>query len=276
MSHAAQGNPVRVSLLGVPTDANSSFRRGPAKGPSKIREILRSDVGNSATESGRELGIEIDFTDAGDVEIREDAGDAARIVSAISDIVRGGAVPLAIGGDHSITWPIVEALAAAHGPVQILHFDAHPDLYDDFEGNPRSHASPFARILERGLATRLVQVGIRTLNRHQRDQARRFGVEVISMRDFDARSVPVLEGPLYASVDLDGFDPAYAPGVSHHEPGGLSTRQVLDVLHAQSGRLAGADVVELNPEYDVHDVTAALAAKMVKELAGLAAASGSR
>lgn len=280
MGSVASSTRVRVALLGVPTDVNSSFRRGPAGAPSRIREVLRSDVGNTATESGAELGAEIELVDEGDVEIREDATDGERIsgrVAALlsaSETPRHGAiptVPLVLGGDHSITYPVVRALAALHGPLQILHIDAHSDLYDDFEGNPHSHASPFARIMEQGLASRLVQVGIRTLNRHQREQAQRFGVEIIPMREFATHLVPVLSGPLYVSVDLDGLDPAFAPGVSHQEPGGLTTRQLLDVLQTQRGPMVGADIVELNPALDLQGITAALAAKLVKELASLAA-----
>jgi arginase family enzyme len=165
--------------------------------------------------------------------------------------------------------PVIEALADRQGPVDILHFDAHPDLYDDFEGNPRSHASPFARIMERGLARRLVQVGIRTLNRHCRDQAERFGVEVVEMRCFAPEAVPQPEGPLYISLDMDGFDPAFAPGVSHHEPGGLSVRDVLAVLDRVRAPVVGADIVEYNPSRDLNGVTAVLAAKLVKEVAAL-------
>jgi arginase len=159
--------------------------------------------------------------------------------------------------------------------VNILHFDAHPDLYDDFEGNPHSHASPFARIMERGLARRLVQVGIRTLNHHCRAQAERFGVEVIEMRRFAPERVPIPDGPLWISVDMDGFDPAFAPGVSHHEPGGLSVRDVLAVLERVKRPIAGADIVELNPSRDVNGVTAVLAAKLVRELASLTLGSDS-
>jgi arginase family enzyme len=124
--------------------------------------------------------------------------------------------------------------------------------------------------MERGLARRLVQVGIRTLNRHCREQAERFGVEIVEMRSFDPDRVPIPKGPLYVSVDLDGFDPAFAPGVSHHEPGGLSVRDVLAVLARIEEPIVGADVVELNPARDVNGVTAVLAAKLVKELASLA------
>ena len=164
---------------------------------------------------------------------------------------------------------MVAAIAAHHGPVTILHFDAHPDLYFDFEGNPRSHASPFARIMEAGHAARLVQVGIRTLNRHCREQADRFGVEIIPMAGFNLDKVPVLEGPLYISIDLDGIDPSEAPGVAHPEPGGLTVREVLVVLAKQTASIVGADIVELNPNRDIGGVTAILAAKLVRELAAL-------
>jgi agmatinase len=223
-------------------------------------------------ENGLELGIDIPLDDQGDLELREGEEDFARIRDATASAARSGAVPLLLGGDHFVSYPAVAGVAAVHGPLDVLHFDAHPDLYDDFEGDPHSHASPFARIMEQGLARRLVQVGIRTLNRHCREQAERFGVEILEMRDFAPDRVPIPTGPLYISIDLDGFDPAYAPGVSHHEPGGLSVRDVLAVLRRVPGPLIGADIVEYNPKRDVNGVTAVLAAKLVKELAALAAA----
>src|SRR5262249_7894003 len=146
---------------------------------------------------------------------------------------------------------------------------AHPDLYDELDGDRRSHASPFARIMEAGLASSLTQVGIRTLNKHQREQAQRFNVTQIEMKDVPAWR-PRFESGLYISIDLDGFDPAYAPGVSHHEPGGLTVRDVMNVLLSLDVALIGADVVELNPDRDINGVTAVLAAKLVKELAALA------
>jgi agmatinase len=255
-----------VHLLGLPTDRHSSFLRGPAKAPAAIRAALFSDSSNLAAENGLELGADVTWTDDGDVALQERDGDDELIEAAIRTASQGGACPISLGGDHSVTYPIVRALAHERGPVQILHFDAHPDLYDSFGGNRRSHASPFARIMEERLASRLVQVGIRTLNAHQREQARRFGVEIMEMRAFEVRRVPVLAGPFYVSIDLDGLDPAYAPGVSHHEPGGLSVRDVLAVLDGQRAPLAGADVVELNPDRDIHGMTAMVAAKLVKEL----------
>jgi agmatinase len=258
-----------LRLIGAPTDRHSSFLRGPALAPPLIRAALRSDHGNMAAESGVELGIDVRLTDDGDLPLAEADGDDSLIAAAVAKASAEGAVPLVLGGDHSISLPVVEALASAHGPVDILHFDAHPDLYDDFEGNPRSHASPFARIMERGLARRLVQVGIRTLNRHCREQAERFGVEMVEMRHFRPEAVPVPAGPLHVSIDLDAFDPAFAPGVSHHEPGGLSVRDVLAVLDRVRAPIVGADIVEYNPTRDLNGMTAVLAAKLVKEVAAL-------
>jgi arginase len=262
---------MRVRLIGLPTDSHSSYLRGAAAGPAAIRAALASDHSNLASESGLELGTDIAFEDAGDLTLAEDRDDPLRIGAAIAEAVRAGAVPISLGGDHMVTGPIVAALAAVHGPLNILHFDAHPDLYDDYEGDPLSHASPFARIMEAGHARRLVQFGIRTLNAHCRAQAERFGVEMVEMRDFAPERVPIPEAPLYVSIDLDGFDPAFAPGVAHHEPGGPSSREFLQVLHRVPAGIVGADIVELNPARDVNGVTATLAAKLVKELAALCA-----
>lgn len=258
-----------IDLIGLPSDSNSSFERGPAMAPAAIRRALWSDRGNLACEDGQEIGIDFELRDRGDLWLNEDAADDAVIADAVRAAIQSGAVPLALGGDHAITHPVVRGIHAEHGPVTILHFDAHPDLYDDFEGNPRSHASPFARIMEAGLATKLVQVGIRTLNAHCRQQAERFGVEIVPMTDFAPDKVPVLDGPLYISIDLDGIDPSEAPGVSHPEPGGLTMREVLAVLHRQTAPVVGADVVELNPRFDQNDRTAIVAAKLVRELAAL-------
>lgn len=254
-----------IHLIGLPTDINSSFERGPAIAPAAIRAALSSDRGNASTESGLEIGIDIDLVDKGDLPLTD--SDVAADDRSIADAVAAASVPLFLGGDHAVTYPIVQALAARHGPANILHFDAHPDLYANFEGNPRSHASPFARIMEGGHARRLVQVGIRTLTRHCREQAEKHGVEILPMAGFDVRQLPVLEGPLYISVDLDGIDPSESPGVSHPEPGGLRLREVLAAIHKQTAPIVGADVVELNPHRDIGGVTAILAAKLVRELA---------
>lgn len=266
-----------VRLLGVPSDRHSSHLRGAAQAPEVIRAALRSDAGNLVAENGVEIGVDVALEDAGDVVIDDSDADDGRIEAAVRVLATGAPAErvLCLGGDHSITLPVVRALAAVHGPLQILHIDAHPDLYDSYEGNPRSHASPFARIMEQGLARRLVQVGIRTANRHQREQAARLGVETIAMREFSLERVPLLAGPLYISIDLDGVDPAHAPGVSHPEPGGLTVRELLSMLHAQNAALVGGDIVELNPARDPQGLTAMLAAKLLKELCSIADRSAS-
>jgi agmatinase len=191
-----------------------------------------------------------------------------KIEQAIGLALAEGWRPLALGGDHSVTYPILRAMSRSHPSLTILHLDAHPDLYQEFEGDRFSHACPFARIMEEGLAQRLVQVGVRTLNPHQRSQAQKYGVEQIEMRSWEKGDRPAVDGRVYLSVDLDVLDPAFAPGVSHREPGGLSVREVLSLVQLAGGTLVGADVVEYNPREDLAGVTATAAAKIVKEIAG--------
>jgi agmatinase len=261
-------HPGMVAILGLPLDENSSFHRGPALAPPAIRQVLNSGVGNWCCEAGQDLAQDPRWLDLGDLDLSDLHGWQAfqAITGAVSGLLEQEVRPLLLGGDHSVTFPIVRALAGKFPRLNLLHLDAHPDLYDNFEDNPLSHASPFARIMESGLASRLVQVGIRTRTPHQRHQAKRFGVETIEMRDWAARPLLSFDGPVYLSLDLDVFDPAFAPGVSHHEPGGLSTRQVLDFLQGLDCTLVGADIVEFNPTRDPSGITAALGAKLYKEV----------
>jgi len=257
-----------VALLGIPLDENSSYLRGCALGPARVREVIASGSSNLCAEDGTDVASDSRFVDAGDVELATGAASITAIEAAADGLLSRGARVLSVGGDHSVTYPLVRAYARHHPGLSLLHFDAHPDLYDDFQGNRFSHASPFARIMEERLAVRLVQVGIRTLNPHQRDQARRFGVEMFEMKDWRSDIAFSFEGPVYLTFDLDALDPAFAPGVSHHEPGGLSVRDVLGALSRSSGlRIVGADVVELNPTRDPVGVTAAVAVKLVTEFA---------
>ncbi len=265
--------PCPVALLGVPYDGASSFLRGCAAGPEHLRRALHSYATNLCTEDGLDLSSDTRWHDAGDVPISDDATALRDVEGRALELFGAGERVLAIGGDHSITWPLVRACAAAHGPLTILHLDAHPDLYDALEGRRDSHACPFARIMEEGLATRLVQVGIRTSNAHQRAQAQRFDVETVEARRWPHPLGLGAAAPLYVSIDLDALDPAFAPGVSHHEPGGLATRDVLSIVQSLPPTLLGADIVELNPSRDLHEVTAAVAAKLAKELLGKLLAS---
>lgn len=260
------------TLLGIPFDVNSSYLRGPAAAPGKIREALSSDASNKWTELGVDLGAAGVFADAGDLrlansseKVSEDFGEIER---AVGGLLGKGERPVSLGGDHSVTYPILKAFARRYPELTIIHFDAHPDLYEEFEGSRVSHACPFARIMEAGLAKRLVQVGIRTMNGHQREQAARVGVEVVEMRALPAYERLRGSGPVYISFDIDVLDPAFAPGISHREPGGMTVRAAIAHLHAIEGEIVGADVVEYNPEQDVAGMTATVAAKIVKEILG--------
>lgn len=254
-------------LIGLPYDASSSYLRGAAKAPPLIRKALHSPAGNSWTEDLRDLTTAGGLNDAGDLSLPPTASARAQIQAGIADILKKGWRPLSLGGDHSVTYPILRAVHGVYPQLTILDLDAHPDLYEEFEGDRYSHACPFARVLEERLATRVVQVGIRTMTGHQRDQAARFKVEIIDMRAWASGVRPHLEGPVYLSVDLDGLDPAYAPGVSHREPGGLTVRDVLGLIQTSAGTLVGADIVEFNPLQDATDLTAKVAAKLIKEIA---------
>ena len=253
------------AILGIPFDANSSYLRGPADAPPLIREAFRSDAWNPWTETGVDLGAAGLFVDRGDL----DQPDFTKIETAVAGLMEENYRPVCLGGDHSVTYPILRAVGKKIPDLTIVHFDAHPDLYDELDGNRHSHACPFARIMEEGLARRLIQLGIRTLNGHQREQAARFGAEVIHMRDLPAvDKLHELSGPIYISFDVDVLDPAFAPGISHREPGGMSVREAMTHLHAIRGEIIGADIVEYNPRQDVSGMTAIVAAKILKEVLG--------
>jgi len=256
------------TLLGIPFDAHSSYLRGAAEAPAKIREAFRSNASNPCTELGIDLSAVSAYEDAGDIKLVEEKSAFAAIEASAGALLKHGRRPVLLGGDHSISYPIVKAFARRYPELTIFHFDAHPDLYDEFGGNRFSHACPFARIMEAGLAKRLVQVGIRTINRPQREQAERFGVEVVEMRALPAYDRLKAAGPVYITFDMDVLDPAFAPGISHREPGGMSVREAIAHLHAIEGDIVGADVVEYNPEHDIAGVTATVAAKILKEILG--------
>ncbi|HEY7781061.1 MAG TPA: agmatinase [Ktedonobacterales bacterium] len=278
-AQAAEPTRPTVGILGIPYDAESSFLRGAAAAPPLIRAALWSPASNTWSETGVDLAAVGAIVDAGDLELADpddrSSGTRDAITAAIGALLNRGERPLIFGGDHSITYPVLRAVRAHHPRLSILHVDAHPDLYDTFEGDRYSHACPFARILEDGLVDRLVQVGIRGMNGHQRAQAERFGVEVVDMRAIHAAPDSLAQisftMPVYLSLDLDGLDPGFAPGVAHREPGGLSVRQVLALIQGLARRpdapVIGADIVEYNPTRDPEGLTATVAAKLAKEMA---------
>lgn len=262
----------RVTLLGVPWDRSSSFQRGAADAPDAIRVAIASPSSNAWNERGDDLAQPGVLGDAGNLALPEDPAAARDAITAgVAALLLEGHRPLVLGGDHSITYPVLKAWRGIGPPPVVLHFDAHGDLYDVFEDDRFSHACPFARVMEEDLASRLVQVGVRTLTGHLREQVSRFGVEVYgpSRRHEAIAAVRAIEAPVYVSLDIDVLEPMLAPGISHPEPGGLSVRDVLEVLDAVGAPVVGADLVEYNPRNDLRNLTAYVAAKFVKELVGV-------
>lgn len=252
-----------ITIQGIQFDEKSSYERGPRLAPPLIREALNSGSMNLFSETEKTVE-DSKINDKGDYTISE-YFDIEKITE---EHLNANKKVFTLGGDHSITFPIIKAFSKKYPKLDILHIDAHSDLYDSFEGDKYSHACPFARIMENGLAVKLVQVGIRTLNPHQAEQAEKFKVEIHQMKNLDLSKIPTFENPLYISLDMDGFDPAYAPGVSHHEPGGLSSREVISMIQNIKSEIVGADIVEYNPNRDFKNMTAFLAAKMMKEILG--------
>jgi len=258
-----------LKLIGIPFDANSSYLRGPALAPKHIRLMDKEGSANRFCEFGIEIIDGVNYKDCGDIEFSKiDAVFAyKKIKETISSELEGGSKLISLGGDHSISFPVIEAFSEKYVKLNVLHLDAHADLYDNFENNPYSHASPFARLMEKSTLNSLTQVGIRTFNTHQKEQAKKFGVNVIEMKDFNMEFINALEAPLYVSLDIDVLDPAYAPGISHHEPGGMTTRQLISIIQNIKVPIVGADIVELNPNRDINNATAMVAYKLFKELA---------
>jgi agmatinase len=203
----------------------------------------------------------------------------------VDEVLAAGARPLCVGGDHSITLPILRALARRHGPLGVVHFDAHPDTWDEYFGSKLFHGTPFRRAVEEGLidTTRFVQVGIRGPLYGPEDFAfhDQHGIEVLRIEPIKdnglawavGRLARLRGGPLYCSFDIDALDPAYAPATGTPEVGGLTSWEALSLVRALVGTsLVGADVVEVSPPYDgPGQITALMAANLAFELLGVMA-----
>lgn len=271
---AAEPEPGRPVLVGLPDDSQSSFLRGSAAGPARVRDAYDGNSFNASTESGVDLaGAVVDLGDW--VSLDSWSATATSYRERAERLWRDGLAPFFIGGDHAVTVPLLEAIAVLDEPVHVIQIDAHGDLYDSFEGSRTSHACTGARALEMKHVVTLTQYGVRTLSPPQREVAERHANRLVihEARHLSQRALPMPVGvgsndAVYVTLDLDGFDPAHAPGVSHAVPGGLTSRQVLDFLQAMPGRLVGMDAVEVNPSVDEHDRTAILAARCLHEAMG--------
>lgn len=259
----------KVALLGIPHDENSSYLRGAAEGPDLIRRELHNDAYSLWSETDVDLSVPGRLVDHGNIQFHAHGDPWDLIEQSVGAALAPGDPLICLGGDHAITYPILRAVRQRHPSLTILHIDAHADIYHAYQNNPRSHASPFARIMEEKLTDRLIQVGLRTICDEHRQQFKRFGVEVIEAGRWNDCMRLQFNTPVYLSLDIDGLDPAFAPGVSHREPGGPSTRQVIDLIQTIQQPIVAADIVEYNPRCDISNQTALVAAKLVKEIAGM-------
>lgn len=254
-------------FIGIGDDSQSSYLRGAAEAPNMIRQSFDGNCYSSVTESGIDLNGCV--YDSGNL-LPEETGFAF-YTNAIERILKGGKKLFVAGGDHAVTIPVVEAFRVLGKPIHYIQFDAHSDLYPSFEGSRISHACTGARLAEMSHVSKMVLVGIRYMHPCQQEVAdlHKSKIQIVSARDIST-DLPDWLGrdpgiPVYVSIDMDGFDPAYAPGVSHPVPGGLTPRQVLNLIHQAEWDLVGMDVVETNPLRDINNQTSILAGKLLHE-----------
>jgi len=272
-------------VVGVPWDATSSYRRGAAAGPDAIRRATSSRLYNRFTEQGRDLGSLWRVCDHGNAKAKSVSGLKKALARAVDLHNHDDQTTLFLGGDHFITYPCFSAIAKKHGrPLSLLYVDAHPDLYETYEGVAYSHATVVSRILdEKNLSSgHVCYLGIRASTREQDERIKTLGLTVHTTRDVCEKGCDavgslvrseLLHEPVYLSLDLDCLDPAFAPGVGNPQPGGVSVRQILDVLHALTGlEVVAADIVEYCPEAESEARTTAFtSAILIKELMGIMA-----
>jgi agmatinase len=272
---------VDVAVVGVPFDAGVSYRPGARFGPSHVREssrLLRPY--NPAVDV--EPFARQQVVDAGDIAVNPFDIEAAigQIEAGARDLLERSGRVVTIGGDHTIALPLLRAVAAQHGPVAVVHFDAHLDTWDTYFGAPYTHGTPFRRASEEGLVDRsgCLHVGTRGPLYSTQDllDDAELGFQVVGsveMDDLGAGGVVerirerVQERPVYLSIDIDVLDPAFAPGTGTPEAGGLTSRELLRIVRSFSGlNLVGADVVEVAPAYDHAEVTGIAASHTVYEI----------
>ncbi len=287
LPHTHDLTGVDVALLGVPFDGGVSFRPGTRFGPGEIRQhsrLIRTYHPALAVSPFEVLHV----ADVGDVDVHplDIKETQARVEAAVTAILEAGAVPIAVGGDHSLSLGTLRAIVRRHGPVGLVHIDAHQDMWTSYFGNPYFHGTPFRRAVEEGLldVRRVVQVGIRgSVNAPTDfDFARAHGIHTIRAEDVAQQGLEWVKtqlltirgGPLYLSFDIDGIDPAFAPGTGTPEVGGLTSREAVDLVRALVGLpLVGADLVEVSPPYDHSDITSLLAANLLFEMIAVLAAT---
>ncbi|HMK09833.1 MAG TPA: agmatinase [Anaerolineales bacterium] len=278
--------PGDVAIVGVPFDSGTSYRSGARFGPRGIREASLMLWGYNNAQHVKPLE-RLNVIDAGDVDTVPPSIEQtyAHIQAEVGRLLTAGATVVALGGDHSVTLPLLRAQQARHGPLSVIHIDAHPDTWaNEYAGQPYSHGTPFRRALEEGLIRpeAYLQIGLRgpTTEAGDLDEARRLGARLVTCEEAVEQGIPsvvesarrVLKPPIYLSLDIDAADPAFAPGTGTPEVGGFTSQQMLNLVRGLSGLdIVGFDLVEVAPPFDPAGITSILAANLVFEMLSLLA-----
>jgi agmatinase len=274
-----------VAILGAPFDVGTSYRPGARFGPMAVRQASRHLRPGHHVELDCTPFAAIQVVDAGDVPVTPFSIDEAmaQIAAHAAELLPGGRKVIAVGGDHTVALPMLRSVAAQHGPVALVHFDAHLDTWDTYFNAPTTHGTIFRRAFEERLLIEdhSIHVGIRgpIYGRADLDDDRRFGFRTIRASDLDVLGVAgaidavtdrVGDLPVYLSIDIDVLDPSVAPGTGTPEAGGLSSRELLRVLRGLTGvNLVSADVVEVSPPYDHAEITSIAAATVIFDIVTL-------
>ncbi|WP_433894504.1 agmatinase [Streptomyces sp. CA-111067] len=270
-----------VAVVGVPFDSGVSYRPGARFGGNAVREASRLLRPYNPAQDASPFAL-AQVADAGDIAVNPfDIGEAVETVqSSAADLLGTGARLMTLGGDHTIALPLLRAVAGRHGPVALLHFDAHLDTWDTYFGAAYTHGTPFRRAVEEGVldTSALCHVGTRgpLYGRKDLDDDEKMGFGIVTSADVMRRGVDEVaqqlrerigDRPLYISVDIDVLDPAHAPGTGTPEAGGLTSRELLEILRGLADcRLVSADVVEVAPAYDHAEITSVAASHTAYEL----------
>ncbi|WP_219834892.1 agmatinase [Paenibacillus sp. R14(2021)] len=264
-------NKSKAVIYGMPMDFTVSFRPGSRFGPPRIREV---SIGLEEYSPYLDRSLEdIDYFDAGDLLLP--FGNAARSLDIIGEFVGGvladGKMPVGLGGEHLCSWPIFQEVYKKYPDMAIIHFDAHADLRESYEGEPLSHSTPLRKAANLIGGKNVYQFGIRSGSREEWQFAR----ENINFHPFEVleplkKVLPELAGrPVYLTIDIDVLDPSAAPGTGTAEAGGITSKELIDAVHAiaRSGvNVIGCDLVEVAPAYDPTEQTQIVAAKVIREM----------
>jgi len=261
----------RAVIYGMPMDYTVSFRPGSRFGPARIREV---SIGLEEYSPYLDKSLaDIAYFDAGDLPLP--FGNAGRALEVIGEYVKGlladGKFPLGLGGEHLVSWPVIREVYAKYPDLAIVHFDAHADLREQYEGEPLSHSTPLRKAAELIGGKNVYQFGIRSGTREEFQYAR----ENLNLYPFEVleplrKVLPELAGrPVYLTIDIDVLDPSAAPGTGTAEAGGITSKELLAAVHAiaaSDANVVGADVVEVAPVYDPSEQTQIVASKLVREI----------